>query len=655
MLATFSNQIKECFRGILRRASVVPARYWVVILVVVLIGGHALCNFISYPAHLDAIAEEFGNLGYVLKNEGIGKNGKPQLNHAGSQILFCRSSEKGMGVFLCDTATGQKKMVFEEKEICFGQGPHGVLKVFPWSPDDGWFIYAHQGSGAQNGDFDRANESVLTICSAEDVQESATLEIPFGQVAALDWLDSDSFVFASGTNGLDFYLVNRQADGHWRQRPLDKSAANSSDPLSSFTAISGDTVAWLQGDTIWTMNVASNTVEKLIQLPKDKSYFSFDYSKATRKFLVSCWENHADSLWQLPLDDSDGFSKVSAVSGKHELFWNDAVWLNEKGGFAYIVPLVEKNTSGLMVRTHTTGKPVLLFQHENIQYFAVSQDGQSLFIIGDLNGQPGDGLWEYNLASKQLRDVSPASEKPLQYSKHVQPQFISFKSISGIVVYPPAGYDPRKHKKYPMVLTSIGFAEAQPYISQYAEAVANAGAYFVIVDRHWNNRGEGITIWETNVYDFYNALLEGGGHEEADTKQTAKQTPASLRNKPAPIPISIDVDKDRIFLLSNSAQYMGLMDMLTQHPGICNGAIMFVPGSFSDPSKMVSLTGRPLKILVSQQDGRGEEYLKKEQEDAAKTGIALDYIIHPGTPHEFIALQSQRDRIKAMLHFIFDD
>ncbi len=82
---------------------------------------------------------------------------------------------------------------------------------------------------------------------------------------------------------------------------------------------------------------------------------------------------------------------------------------------------------------------------------------------------------------------------------------------------------------------------------------------------------------------------------------------------------------------------------------------MFVPGSFSDPSKMVSLTGRPLKILVSQQDGRGEEYLKKEQEDAAKTGIALDYIIHPGTPHEFIALQSQRDRIKAMLHFIFDD
>jgi dienelactone hydrolase len=651
------NKLKEGCRGILRRASIVPQRYWMVILVVVLIGGHALCHFISYPAHLDAIAEEFGNLGYVLKNEGITKNGKPQLNHAGSQILFCRSSEKGMGVFLCDTANGKKKMVFEEKEICFGQGPHGVLKIFPWSPDDAWFIYAHQGSGAANADYDRANETLLTICNAESGQESATLEIPFGQVAALDWLSSDSFVFASGANGQDFYLVNRQADGHWQQRQLDKSAsaAKPSDQLSSFVAISGDTVAWLQTDTIWTMNVASNTVEKLIQLPKDKSYFSFDYSKATRKFLISCWENHADSLWQLPLDDPNSFSKVSVVSGKHDIFWNDAVWLNEKGGFAYIVPLVEKNTSGLMVRNNSLSKPVLLFQHENIKYVAASPDGRGLFIIGDLNGQPGDGLWQYDIASKQLRDVSPASEKPLQYSKHIEPQFISFKSINGIVAYPPTGYDPRKHKKYPVVLTSIGFAEAQPYISQYAEAVANAGAYFVIVDQHWNNRNEGITIWETNVYSFYSALIADTGHEDTGQKQTPKQTPASLRNKPAPIPISIDIDKNRIFLLSNSAQSVGLMQLLTQYPGLCNGAIMFVPGGLSEPSKMVSLMGRPLKILVSQQDGRSEEYLKKFQEDASKTGIAMDYIIHPGTPHEFIAEQSQRDRIKAMLHFIFDN
>jgi hypothetical protein len=323
---------------------------------------------------------------------------------------------------------------------------------------------------------------------------------------------------------------------------------------------------------------------------------------------------------------------LDSGTGIHETYWNDAKWINGGRGYAYIAPSQEKSVSGLVVKNSADSHPAILFRDENIQYLMVSPDGQRLFICGEINDQFGSGIWEYGLASKQLRCVVPGSEKPMQYSKDIQPQFLDYKSVNGIVVYPPANYDPAKHKKYPIVITSIGFKAAQPYISQYAEAVANAGAYFVDIDRPWDNKGNGISVWETTMYNFYKALND---------------QMAQIHD--------IDFDKRRIFILSNSAQSDGLMHILTQHPGLCKGVIMFVPANLSDPSKLISIKSQPLKILVSAQDGTPEEYLKRYQEDAYKTGVTMEYLIHPGTPHEFIAKQSQRTRIKAMLHFIFDD
>jgi hypothetical protein len=624
---------KERCRNLLRQASIVPARYCVVFLVVLLIV-HSLWSHAVAPAHLDAIAEEIGNVSYMLKNEGTARNNKPQLNHAGNQILFCQSSEKGMGVFLCDVDGDKRKMIFEEKEICFGGGPHGVLKLFPWSPDDRWIVYTHQGPGAENGNDDCPNESLLTVCNAESGEEAATFQIPFGQVAGLDWLSADTFAFSSGHSLSSSLLcvVSRQPDGSWRQKQLDYTAPaeTTNSRVGSFVAMSSNTVVWLQGNCFWMLDVASNAPTKILALPKGHNFTSFDYSKETRKFLISCLEprNNGCSLWQFPLDDPKALSKLDSATGIHQNYWNDAKWINGGRGYAYIAPSQEKSVSGLVVKNNADTHPNILFPDQNIQYLMVSPDGQSLFVCGEINDQLGSGIWEYGLASKQSRCVVPGSEKPMQYSKDIQPQFLDYKSVNGIVVYPPANYDPAKHKKYPIVITSIGFKAAQPYISQYAEAVANAGAYFVDVDRPWDNKGTGITVWETTMYDFYNQMAE--------------------------IP-NIDFDKKKIFILSNSAQSVGLMHMLAQHPGLCKGVIMFVPGNLSDPSTLVSIKSQPLKILVSDQGGSNEEYLKKYQEDAYKTGIAMDYLIHPGTPHEFIAQQSQRTRIKAMLHFIFDD
>ncbi len=96
------------------------------------------------------------------------------------------------------------------------------------------------------------------------------------------------------------------------------------------------------------------------------------------------------------------------------------------------------------------------------------------------------------------------------------------------------------------------------------------------------------------------------------------------------------------------------MNVLTNHAGLYPGAICLVPaGRLASPAQLEA--GRkPLKILVSTQEGGGS-WLQNYQAEAWKSGMAVNYIIHPGTPHEFIARQSQRERIQAMLHFIFDN
>jgi hypothetical protein len=59
-----------------------------------------------------------------------------------------------------------------------------------------------------------------------------------------------------------------------------------------------------------------------------------------------------------------------------------------------------------------------------------------------------------------------------------------------------------------------------------------------------------------------------------------------------------------MFVLSNSAQSLALMNVLTNHPGLYKGAIFLVPsGGFGNPSDLEA-GWKPFKILVSTQDGR---------------------------------------------------
>jgi dipeptidyl aminopeptidase/acylaminoacyl peptidase len=47
--------------------------------------------------------------------------------------------------------------------------------------------------------------------------------------------------------------------------------------------------------------------------------------------------------------------------------------------------------------------------------------------------------------------------------------------------------------------------------------------------------------------------------------------------------------------------------------------------------------------------------LKEYQEDALKSGVMVEYVIHPGEGHHLVSNVAQLERTKAIMHFIFEE
>lgn len=612
----------------------VPASTRMAIFVALLVGGQLFWQYAHHREHLNALADEWGDISYMLENE------KPQVNYAGTRILYCDSTEDGVGVFVANVANRRTSQIFDEKEIHFGAGPHGVLAPFPWSPDDRWFVFAHQGPGAINEERALPKETALTICHGNNDKPAQTLISPFGRVVALVWLNSNTFMYASGTEGEVFMLVHQQADGHWTQSALKRPAVQPTkldNHFCALAALSDHTIAWLQANCLWTMNVRSDAAAKLFMFPTNEFFTSFDYCKRTRQFLLSSVGAKKDSLWRMPLDAPDRLTRIVTDGHTHNDSWNDVVWINHGQGWAYIRP-PGLDFSGLVLKTVLSDRQSLLFKEAYIQYVVSAPDGHHLFVVGNLYDRPGSAIWDYDIADSSQRCIVPAAPKPTPFLKHIRRTYVNIRISAhehlNVEVFPPANYNRRSHQRFPVVITTIRYVRTDPYLTQYGDAIANAGAYFVLIDHHWSAKS--LNHWASRVFDVYQYLI---------------QLPT--------------VDRHRVFLMSNSAQYLGLAMLLTHHPGLWKGAVLLSPPTPPNrslsvlPSPLALTRGgrRPAKILVTTESGPKEkkDYLVKYQKWACANGVNFDFVIHPDTPHEFIAKRSQRARLRGMLHFILNN
>ena len=107
------TSVEEKGRKLCSRLPAFSSGVWIVIAVVILVGGRFLWVKANRPAHRQEIADAFGSTVQYF--------GEAQLNHDGSRLTYVSTSDNGYGVFLYDQATGHKQLIGQQSH----QGPLG--------------------------------------------------------------------------------------------------------------------------------------------------------------------------------------------------------------------------------------------------------------------------------------------------------------------------------------------------------------------------------------------------------------------------------------------------------------------------------------------------------------------------------------------------
>jgi hypothetical protein len=227
---------KAKFQVLARWLRVLPPSVWIIILVVTLVGGRLLWIRESRPAHEREIAATFGLLNYF--------SGTPQSDKTGNRITYVATAEVGLGVFLCEVATGQKQNV---RELWAESDPNFPdVRVWPWSPDDSSFVYS--------------DGRHFFICDAQTGKSTATVDLP--EIPTdLTWVNPT--VMVCSIKG-KLHRLDRQPDGTWTDKEIqigdmawrsvkDAIAVTASDAVAGAdadNAADGDeTTSWFSGKT----------------------------------------------------------------------------------------------------------------------------------------------------------------------------------------------------------------------------------------------------------------------------------------------------------------------------------------------------------------------------------------------------------------------
>jgi hypothetical protein len=359
----------------------------------------------------------------------------------------------------------------------------------------------------------------------------------------------------------------------------------------------------------------------------------FTYSKEAGQALFSRNQYGATWLYRLNLADGAGRSPIRVLGASS--LWS-VCWTGQKQ--CVFATRTSGTRCGLVLANLDDGKQTRLFADGNVNQFSVTPDGGHLFAIGLASNELSQSLWHYDLAKASLSCVVPGVEHPSPYATQIEEMHGSFtvpdRGDQGrklaYYIYPPANFNPREHKKYPLVIGNTLFLNDDPRDKQrphghlWVQTLANSGAFVVVVERPvWT---EGLDRWPDNVMAIYRCLL---------------QNPA--------------VDPDRVFLYAASGETEHVCKLLSTNSAPWKGIIFFNPVELPDLKHLRYTQPIPkFYFSLGGLDGRDNK-IKNFKEEALFHGVAVDYRIHPNEGHWLVGTTAVHERIDGMLHFVFDD
>lgn len=184
---------------------------------------------VQRPPHVEENATAYGSLRTIY--------GPAQMNHDGSRFIFVATADdRGRALFLGDTATGTKQQIMDDTQGVRVWNDDFDVQAGPWSPDGRYFLCCVSNQ--------------LMVCPADTNQERIVLDA--GMFSGAAWLTPTEF--SCVTEETNLIVGQKRGDGPW-ERTL---VMNRNVPMTSLTAISPDTVAWLEnGEVICRANVSA--------------------------------------------------------------------------------------------------------------------------------------------------------------------------------------------------------------------------------------------------------------------------------------------------------------------------------------------------------------------------------------------------------------
>jgi len=580
----------------------------------ILIIGLHLRSSAALPKNFNAMLNEISSIGTF--------RAAPIANHAGTELLYARETTNGLGFFIVDLATLQRHQIgLIDKPV---GSPSGYFALIGWSPDDRYVAFT----------VDRNNDQLVAICDGDTgkLQKSfsyhdAVNSGAFGARAIIKegvWLTSDSLVLMSVFHTL--YLADLNTG---QLNELQANISLNKSPPYTLTRISDRDVAYVDRGNIWDLDIATGKAYQLTQLTNATIEW-LDYSPINRKFLF-CMADPDDGgeslnryLYQFDSNTSTLTRLTRTHTFKGQWIYGDTgiayVGLRGTGNFLAIEPKDPALRTNLFLSGRVQDMDLI---GGNILAYGVAPKKDKIYAVASVSHEPL-GIWEYDIANRNLRNVVPGMERPFVFSKVIPPIEMVVSNSAGeqvpYYILPPAKLDPQK--KYPVVIDQ----PTDDRCEQGSQFLANVGIYYVSVNRHGLASFENLGTAYDDVLTVYDELLKNP-----------------------------NIDPHRIYLSGPSASTSIVSQLVMNNPAMWRGMLLLSPAEFPQVPEVA--TNFP-NIFVSIGEEDGKNYLQETAHlarEAFSQDMRMKVVYHKHASHIFNNTELIKERYEALAKFILTD
>jgi hypothetical protein len=541
-------------------------------------------------------------------------------NSLGNRLVYCRTTEKGVGLYFLDIDDCKSKLLCEQREKGYSWQRYCMLG---WSPKDRLFAYTvplETHSSSQPW----LREQQIVICDGLTGETAAKVSAD-PDVYQLAWLTPDSFAYSTAYNH-DLRLVEKNEAGKWALRHFYEKV--STNRMETLTALSAKSVAWLDGENIETFDFDSGRVKRIWDSNQASGQLvDFTFAKDRGEFILNCSDARGQFLIRFSPDtgmmtdggrigiprDFVGLIKniktqppdwVAAWKRQGQIVLN-VNWPPRGPGYACTEHL---NRIGewpaLCVKTRTDQPLLPVPWNGFVENFATG--GNRLFFTGSENGAV-PGIWEYDTETEMTRCLVAGTTRRLP---HIQPA----TSITGTVtnrsgeaktyyLWPPAGHS--EGRKHPLIVTKQ-FWNWFPY----NQIAANEGFFFAVVD-----------------------------------ESCVEELPVMLAKR-------FNVDSKLVYLYESSDGTDFASQLIEQKPDLWKGAIFFGPGRVPALS---ALHDKRLLLVAGTDDADIVKSMTRYQMLAARAGYAITLAFLNDSGHMPNSMETERKRAELFGRFLTED